>query len=435
MYQNTTESGRIRIIMRAVARGGVQAALVLSVAMFIGCSRDSSLMQADTESSEAQGTPLIRQSGSEVPGGLVEISFSENELTLWPYTGNDFSGEGIDPINLVFVGEASPAQIRAALMSLDGDRTAFGLPPVPPFNSTWSDGNGGVQTAYTDSDEGWVGSVVQLQLGSYGPLRFHLRLFRTGEAFDPNGVWTLGGAHFEVLIPETADHQVLSWERAEEIVMVDLIRSGLLDATLPHSSTGPINQAPSFREIPVPIYNGLPEAIKAYIGGPPGMVSNPVPILTNGEATILNVADTVPIASDSFSESFTLTYQQVIPRPFCIEGPLDWVLVEGPVDLQKTVSVDSDGDYNYNSRIEGHLTVTPVDITVSPPVPIGPSFMAVISDVQEGSLSENAGSVTARIKRIAPQDGGAELLITRLKVATNGLDSFTSQTRCLAPES
>lgn len=427
----------VRGMMRAGARVSAGAALLWSVSVFCGCSRDSSLLQAETEkaASEAWEGSTIRQSGTEVPGELVPISFSGNELTLWPYTGSDFSGEGIDPINLVFVGKASPAQIRAALMSLDGDRTAFGLPPVPPFNGTWSDANGGVQTAYSDGDEGWIGSVIQLQLGSYGPVRFHLRLFRTGEAFGSNGEWTLGGAHFEVLIPGTADHQVLSWERAEEIVKVDLIRSGLLDATSPHSSTGSINQAPSFRVIPAPIYNGLPEAIKAYIGGPPGLVSNPVPILTNGEATILNVGATVPIAADTFSEALTLTYQQVIPKPFCMDGPFDWVLIQGPVDLQKTVFVDHQGGYNYSSRIEGHLTVTPVDITVSPPAPIGPSFDAVVSDAQDGSLSESAESVMASIKRIAPQDGGTELLMTRLKVATHGLKSFSSNTKCLSSES
>lgn len=430
MSQNPAESAK-RPGMRGmrVGLGFCGWWVACLVALFIGCSERDSFVQPSMD--ELQSAPP--QTGSEPPSGLVEISFSGDELTIWPYTGSDFSGDPIDPINLVFVGNATPGQIRAALLSLDGDRSAFGLPPVPPFNSVWSDGLGGVQTTFAEEGEGWIGSVIQLQLGSYGPLRYHLRLFRTGEVFGDGGEWTLGGAHFEVLIPGTADHQVLSWERAEEIVMVDFIRSGLLDATIPHTTTGSINDSPSFRTIPAAIYNGLPEPIKAYIGGPPGTVTDPVPILTNGEATILNVAGTEPIAAGNFAQSLSLTYNQFIPRPFCIEGPFDWVRVEGPVSLQKNVLVDSHGRYSYQSRIDGQLVVTPVDITQFPPVPIGPSFNAVISDDQHGAIDDDAGSVSASIRRIAPQDGGAEILITRLKVATHGLDTFSSQTHCLEP--
>ena len=37
-----------------------------------------------------------------------------------------------------------------------------------------------------------------------------------------------GAAHFEVLIPGTTDHQVLSWIVARDLVVGDLMRSGLL---------------------------------------------------------------------------------------------------------------------------------------------------------------------------------------------------------------
>ena len=58
------------------------------------------------------------------------------------------------------------------------------------------------------------------ECGTYGPIRFHLRLVKLGAL-------TIGNAHFEVLIPGTTDHQVLSWELAEQLVTYDLARTGL----------------------------------------------------------------------------------------------------------------------------------------------------------------------------------------------------------------
>jgi hypothetical protein len=51
-------------------------------------------------------------------------------LDFWPYTGTgpDMATEK-DPINLIFLGNAHPLDIRAALMSLDGQRSL-------PFNCT-----------------------------------------------------------------------------------------------------------------------------------------------------------------------------------------------------------------------------------------------------------------------------------------------------------
>lgn len=417
-----------------------RVAVLAVVGLLCGCSGENDplgldgadlLVRSTTRGVETSGDrEVVSITNPQPPSGLVSVEFGEESLTLWPYTGEGLDGSPSDPVNLVFVGHASPAEIRAALLALDGDRTAFGFPPAYPFNATWSDAAGGVHATYAEG-EGWVGSVIQLQLGSYGPVRFHLRLFQTTKGFGSNGTWTVGGAHFEVLIQGTADHQVLSWERAEEIVVVDLLRSGLVDPSS-LAQSGPINAAPSFREIPPVIYNGLPAEIRQYIGGPIENVTSPVPILTNGSATILNLAGAAPIVPTIVTETFTLTYQQIIPRPFCIEGPLDWVLVQGPVDFVKTVEIDDTGRYEYQAQFAGRLTVTPMDVTVNPPVPVGAPFAAEVSDVQEGFETSNASLVLSSVKRIAPQEGGAELLMTRLKVATIGLKSYRAQIRCLS---
>ena len=119
--------------------------------------------------------------------------------------------------------------------------------------------------------------AIQLQCGDYGPIRFHLRLFEAGQ-------YTLANVHFELLIPNTTEHQVLSWELAEQLVVADFARSGLLSA--PPSLTAGINPAP-WREIPAQIYNGVPVPLRAAIRGPLGNVSAPVPIGSDGRATIL----------------------------------------------------------------------------------------------------------------------------------------------------
>ncbi len=371
---------------------------------------------------------VLTQSGA-APSGVVHVAFGGGALDLWPYTGASMDGNPSDPVNLLFAGNTDPARIRAALLALDGDRTKFGFPAAYPFNARWSDAVGDVQTSYS-TGEGWQASVIQLQLGVYQPVRAHLRLFRTGTPFPGGGTWTVGGAHFEVLIPGTADHQVLSWELARQLVLTDMIRSGLLDPVTPYAMSDVITLAPSFRTIPDVIYNGLPEELKALTGGPPGTVSSPVSIGNDGRAAILHVTGNAPLQPGPFSQSFTLTYDQVIPKPLCSAGPLDWVHVAGPVELDRVGTLDATGRYQYNTRIAGHLTITPVDVTANPPAPSGASYRAEVGDMQEGALDGRSSWGLAESKRIAPQKGGTEFVMTYLKITSNAPDSYRAQSRC-----
>jgi len=424
-------------------RGFVTALLgslpfVLAIAATLaatGCSRDSNLFQPSPLRSSGRARAIggveaavLTQTG-EPPAGLVHVALDGSSLELWPYTGTSLGGVPSDPVNLVFAGKADPIRIRAALLALNGDRTAFGFPAAYPFNATWSDAVGDVHTHYS-SGEGWQASVIQLQLGQYQPIRVHLRLFRTGVPFAGGGTWTVGGAHFEVLIPGTADHQVLSWELAQQLVVVDMIRSGLLDPATPYVLSDVINEAPSFRTIPEAIYNGLPAELKALTGGPAGDASAPVPIGNDGRAAILHVTGDAPLVPAPFAQSFTLTYDQVIPKPLCSDGPLDWVHVAGPVELNRAGALDADGRYQYQTRIAGRLTITPVDITTNPPAPAGPSYTAEVGDIQSGAADPGVSWALAESRRIAPQRGGTEFLMTRLRVASNGPDSYRAQDKC-----
>ncbi len=365
--------------------------VVLTFFFVLGCSRDD---EPELTSLGATAAPALKASATQAdpPSGLVSVGVGGQSLTVWPYTGTDF-GTPSDPLNLV-----------------------------------WSDAMGGVQTGYAEEGEGWLGSVIQLQLGSYGPVRFHLRLFDTRAPFGDDGTWTLGGCHIEILIPGTADHQVIAWELAEQIVKIDFARSGLLGADPAQSDL--INPAPGYRDIPPAIYNGIPDALKIVCGLPPGPSAVPVPIPTDGRATLLLLADYVGVDTDASAQEFTLQYRQYIPRPFCSGGPLDFLLVEGPVLLSKDVLIGNDGRYEYGAEIRGQLTATPVDVTQSPPVVTGDPFSVTASDVQHGFLGSHDARVSMQSNRLVFQDQVEKQFIT-LVVHEKGMDSYREQVRCL----
>lgn len=360
-----------------------------------------------------------------VPSPLVTVNFGGNSLTFWPFTGADLLGTPMDPINLIFVGNVDPRALRAALLSLDGNRTAYGFPDAFPFNSTWSDDIGGsVQTAYFDPD-GWTGSAIQLQCGDYQAVRFHLRLFSLGN-------WTLAGVHFEVLIPGTTEHQVLSWELAEQLVLKDFIRSGLLDSTTSFITTNQINPSP-YREIPAIIYNGLPVGLRAAIDGPLGDVTDPVPMATDGKATILNVAGSVTGTPGVFEQEFVINFNQVIPKPFCASGPFDFLFVQGPVKFSQKVTVSPSGNYVSQFRANGHLDITPVNPLTEPPTPVGETYQAVVNERHTGIVTDQvtlASSFQMQIE-LPPTGPFRGQLIIKLNVGPGGSNNYSINVKCL----
>jgi hypothetical protein len=393
----------------------------------IGCSTDSLSTSSQPQDDdyltalrdlEAQPCPPAPMPP---PSPLTTVSIGNASLVFWPYTGADFSGTPQDPINLIFFGKADPRDIRAALLSLDGDRSALGMPPVPPFNSTWEDAIGDVQTGYSASSK-WTGGVVQLACGDYSPARFHLRLFKMGP-------WTIGNAHFEVMIPGTSDHQVLSWELAEQFVTADFIRSGLLDPNVPIVPTGQINDSP-FRTIPAIIYNELPVEMRQLAGGPLGDVTEDVPIQTDGQTMILNLANKVPRVAETRVQDFTLNYDIVAPRPFCSAGPLDYVYIAGPVHLKQTTRLTASGKYDMTFKAEGQLSVTPIDIETG--LPSGETLTAYVLETH-GSTMTNLHSSASSLKyqRLMPVDApGAGWLFARLRVDSQGYNGFQLVVEC-----
>lgn len=400
------------------------AVLGAAAVLIVGCGESISPV-ADKDSPMEELARLEANAMAAIatppPAPLVTVNFGAVSSTFWPYSGVDFSGTPQDPINLIFVGHADPREIRAALLALDGDRSAMGLPPVAPFNSDWSDAIGDVQTAYGDS-EGWIGSVIQLQCGDYMGPRFHLRLFRLGD-------WTVANAHFEILIPGTTDHQVLTWELAEQFVVGDFMRTGLLDPQMPLMPSGPINQAP-FRTIPAVIYNALPVELRALIGGPLGDVAADVPIATDGSAIILNLADRLPYEDDTDVQDFTIDFNQVIPKPFCASGPMDYLYVAGPVRLRQTARMTELGTYEIEFTAHGDLSATPIDPLTGQPS--GETIPAFVLERHSGQLTDQHSRGSAlRFQRLgAPGDEGSGRLFMRLRAGAQGQDGFELSVLC-----
>src|SRR5437867_7073752 len=322
------------------------------------------------------GRPSAARAGAPAPSPLVTLPLPGRTLELWPFTGFGF-GQQSDPVILVWTGHADPRALRAALLSLDGDRTAVGFPNVFPFNCTWHD-EPEVQpeVAYTTAS-GWVGSPIMLECGAYDQARFHLRFFDVGGA-------TVGGAPFEVYIPGTLDHQTISWALAEQFVVADFIRTGLLDPTLPFFATGPLNPAP-FGTIPAVIYNGIPRALRQAIGGPLGDVTDAVPIANSGHATVLNMRGSVTARPIVAHRRWVQQFDQVIPQPFCAPGPNAFLYAVGPVTLDQRVAFTSSSTYLSHFHAAGRLKVTPTDPITGQPT--GATYQAVVSETHRGSLS------------------------------------------------
>jgi len=386
----------------------------LSVGFFVflisvlSCQRQADFGTSPVPVSKAAGE-IVTVS----PQPLVTVNFGSEFLTFWPYTGIDFSGFPQDPLNFIVVGESDPQNIRSALLSLDGDRTAFGFPDAFPFNATWTEGVGGVQNSYAEP-AGWIGGSVQLFSGPYDPLRFHLRLFDAGD-------WTLGGVHFEVLIPGTETHQVISWELAEQLLAVDLLRSGLLDPALPFIQSQQINPAP-YKDIPAIIYNGLPVELRAAIGGPLGDVTDPVPILSDGKATIFNAAQSFGFTPGKFKEFSVINFNQVIPKPFCSSGPFDYLLVSGPITLRQLVLVTPSGNYISQFQAVGHLDLTPVNPLTNPPTPIGETYRAQVNEHHKSIITEK-NTLTSNFQmqiEIPPSGPFHGRLVIKVKIGPNG---------------
>jgi hypothetical protein len=368
---------------------GLLAFLTLAVA--IGCTDDRDPVAAETPQAD------VNRSAYPAPAGLV----TGDGVEFLPYTLNHYEAENQDPINLIFAGNASPLTIRAALMSLNGDRTGLAalnpaLAPLATFDCTWKDALGGDEQV-TYANDKWAGSVIQLACGDYQPYRFHMRLFQAGDH-------TVANAHFEILIPGTADHQVLSWELAETLVFADFLRGGLGAVTGVASG---INPSPTFRTIIPEIFNGLPGDLKYIVTGNPSYVADaPVGIPNDGNATIVQVTTSVTPQPGASEQHITLPYDIVAPKPICNPNGDKYINITGSVDLWQTDVLTRTGEYRMDFRASGRLTVTPVNPLTGEV--IGASQTAIVRQVQSATLWRRVASTSRSFIQTLLPVGSAE---------------------------
>lgn len=358
--------------------------------------------------------PLLSKAVEVIPAELVEVGGVE----FWPYTGTNFLEIRQDPVNFIFTGDADPRKLRAALMFLDGDRSALGLPNQFPFNATWRDAIGGVQTAF-GSSSGWVGNPIQLELGAYDPIRFHIRFFDIGDI-------TLGGSHFEILIVGTTNHAVISWELAEQLIAFDFVRTGLVVGS--PTITGPINESP-FKTINPIIYNNLPGPLRALIGGPPGNVTVPVPRATDGRATVLNLAGSNGGSPIIARQKFVLNFNQVIPKPFCSSAGNPFLLVQGPVKFRQQVVFTPSGNLISQFQANGHLDLLLLDAGGNP---VGTPYRAQVTELHKGVMTNNVtlASSFQMFIEIPPAGPLRGQLIVSLNVGPGQSNQFSIEVKC-----
>jgi hypothetical protein len=333
-----------------------------------------------TARADAEGPP---------PPSIVTVQLASGPLTLHPFTTHAFPASGSvsdDPVNLVFEGASDPREVRAALFSVDGNRSAYGIPFAFPFDCTWTDALGDEQATWTP-DEGWAAGAVQLACGPYA-MRFHLRLFRHGER-------TLGAVHMDLQIPATTEHEVLAWNFPRQLVMVDLLRSGLLRAA-PYE-TAVFGPTPSHRELLSFIHNALPVALRSVLGLPLGNQTADVPIPSRGTALVFDLgASFAPGWGDTRTE-LEVYFNQGIPKPFCNAGA-DYVWVRGPVHFSLRVQTEPSGRFARTQIITGTLDVTPIDPRTG--VPIGPTVTAQVSETHRAWLTDEHGQVRWSLGRV-----------------------------------
>jgi hypothetical protein len=352
---------------------------------------------------------------------VQEIQAAGESLALWPYTTSDFENPS-DPVNLIFPN-ADPRAIRQELLKLGGNRPPFAA--LPGGDCTWTDAMGSEHAAYAGLD-GWVGGAVQLACVSPGaplgsPFRFHVRLFRQGDH-------TIGGAHFEVLIPGTAEHEVLSWDLARDFVVYDSGRTGVL--TAPPSALGLI-PAGTFRVVRRPVYLGLVAAGAGPLLTSLGLVLPPsgdVPIPTSGQARVLQSSIDLRPEQAKTTTTTQVTYSIVVPRPFCATGPTDFVRLAGPLEFSLTVHTNPSGRYDRRYQLGGTLQVTPMRPTsASTFEPAGDPVDALIFEAHRGTLTDERGQVT-EIGAQVLLDGSRQSLSWRF--AAGNPDHFARQVLC-----
>jgi hypothetical protein len=397
------------------------AAVTLSLLILGGCADEGS-------NPAAPGTEVTQDLLAKAADGHLAIV---EDMVFWPWTAAapiaPVDEARSDPINVIFVGEGADARtIRAALMTLPLERPT---PLGADFGCTWNDAIGSVQLGYAEPG-GWQGAAIQLQCGDYDPLRFHLRLYDMGE-------YTLGAVHWDLLITGTTDHQVLSWETAEQLLLADLIY-GL--GWGPVAPPAEINKTEGdwFRTIPAMIYGLLPPELTAVLDAVPGVdAEGSYGIANDGVAMIIGVpAGELPEDAVVIKRDLTIQFDQMIPKPFCATPTNPYVYVTGPVHFKQHTVATPSGKFLSTFHATGHLELTPFapQMVDGEPqlLPSGKTYKVMVNEKVKGIvLDKHTLTSTFTMRFELPQKGPERgKLFLRGRVGPEGVLRHTMKLDC-----
>ncbi len=404
------------------------AGITLVLLLAAGCA-DQGPTPVSPDPESPAPSPLLELSGD---GHLATVPVpGDGDLVFWPWTASDPLAPAMpfakDPINVIFVGPgADPRMIRAGLMSLELGRV--GPLGSGPLACTWTDAIGSAQAGYAEP-AGWAGAAIQLQCGDYAPLRFHLRLFDMGE-------YTLGAVHWDFLIPNTTDHQVLSWETAEQVLLADLLApavAGGLEWTPMVAPPGfPINDMGTgwWRTIPQVIWDAMADIPQlAPILAATGAIPNAdgqgnYGIATDGFAMLIGVPEVGYGDPGVLKRDLTIVFDQVIPKPFCGDPQTDYLHVYGLVDFKQHVVVTPSGNFMSTFHAKGHLELTPL--------PDGKTYKALVNEKVKGVITDKKSMTSSFTMRFEMPQTGPDRgkLFIRVRVGADGEVSYALELRC-----
>jgi hypothetical protein len=373
----------------------------------------------------AIAVPALAGQSEPPPADVVTIDAGSDQLTLWPFTTENYQpGEAgqSDPINLVFLN-TDPRAIRQELMRLGPDRPAWSFLPSGAKGCVWMDAMGYEQAAYLEP-EGWVGGEVQLACATPdSPLgreyRFHVRLFRSG-------AHTIGGAHFEINVPGTAEHETLSWELARQFVTDEIARldGGAFQDNTPvfQPTNGSFRTARGLINAYVWQTNaGNPAFLLALGLPPPQPPFPPVPIPASGLAAVFAPAFTYePVSSDVTLTDSRSYFVQSTPKPFCDGTPIQ--ITGGPLTFTLRTQTNPSGKYQRTYMLGGSLVVKTLSTGVVQD--------ALISEIHRGMLTDNHEQVTEEVSQIllATEAAAGQSLNQAFGAGNN--DYFIHQEEC-----
>lgn len=367
-------------------------------------------LSACDDQPEATGPiPAGPRALAEVPaaGDLVTVG----GFTFWPFTAHTPSADDpADPVQFVLTGEVDPRLLRARLLFLDGDRSAFGMPAsaFPLFGCTWEDGHGQVQGAWAE-ESGWSGSAIQLVCGTY-QMRFHIRLFRFEEH-------TLVAAHMDLQMGSSPDHQVISWELAEAFLLADLMRLGASPSPVPGMYV-----SPTWRSIDPLIWGAIPTDLKGFLQAFAGVASDGT-LGSDGTGWLVNIsagALAPPGQAEVARQRFTIQFDEIIPRPFCEEQGPEYIHVRGPVVLDQHVVFTPGGTFTSHLALRAHLEATPVDPMTGEP--IGETYKGTLNERSRTLITDSQSLVSAFSRRMEIRSGKESrgILELRFRIGPGG---------------